>query len=126
MLDFQQKRKIRNLAYNKVVLILLLLVVLVMAHSTWRVYNKKRVSEEMKDVSVKNVDELRLRNRELEDKISRLDTRSGIEEEIRLKFNVVKSDENMVVVVEDEKRGESATSSELSLWQKIKNFFTNN
>jgi cell division protein FtsB len=97
-----------------------------MAHSTWRVYNKKRVSEEMKDVSVKNVDELRLRNRELEDKISRLDTRSGIEEEIRLKFNVVKSDENMVVVVEDEKRGESATSSELSLWQKIKNFFTNN
>lgn len=125
MLDFQQKRKIRSMAYSKVVIGVLFLFVLFMAHSTWTVYNKKMVSQEMKEISIKNVEELRLRNEELENKIKRLDTKSGIEEEIRLKFNVVKGDENMVVVVEDEERGNLATSSKSSFWQKIKSFFVN-
>lgn len=125
MLDFQQKRKIRSFAYNRVVIGILLLVVLIMAHSTWTVYRKKEASEEMKNVSLQNVEELRQRNKDLENKINRLDSTPGIEEEIRLKFNVVKGDENMVVIVDDKENSSSTVSSKSGFWQKIKSFFVN-
>lgn len=113
------------MAYSRVVIGILLLVVLFMAHSTWTVYKKKMASEEMKNISLQNVEDLRRRNKDLESKINRLDTTPGIEEEIRLKFNVVKGDEDMVVIVDDEVNGDSATSSSSGFWQKIKKLFAN-
>jgi len=124
MLDFQQKRKIRNVAYNRITLIILFLLVLVFARSTWIVYQKQRASKDMKNVSLMNVEELRLRNNELQSKIERLDTVPGVEEEIRLKFNVVKARENMVVIVENDDNKASTTSPKVGFWSKIKKFFT--
>ncbi len=123
MLDFQQKRKARSIAYNKITIVILIMLVLVGARSTWLVYQKKVSSEEMKNESLKNVENLRLRDEELKQKIDRLKTKEGIEEEIRLKYNVVKEEENMVVVVEDEKTEVATTSSKVSFWQKFMNLF---
>ena len=123
MLDIQQKRKIRSVAYSWVTLVVLLLLVLVVARSTWIVYQKKQASESMKNVSLQNVEELRLQSEELGSKIEKLKTNTGIEEEIRLKFNVVKDKENMVVIVEDE-ANTTSTTPKMGLWQKIINFFT--
>lgn len=125
MLDFQQKRKIRNMAYNRTTLIVLFILVLILGHSTWGVYSKKRSSERMKNVSFKNVEELRKKNKELTYKIERLDTVSGIEEEIRLKYNVAKDGESVVVIVDNEKKEVATTTTEANLWQKIKNIFVN-
>ena len=69
MLDFQQKRKVRSIAYNKVTLFLLFLLIILVARSTWTVYQKKILSEEMKNISLKNVMGLRLRNEELKSNI---------------------------------------------------------
>ncbi|HBD25094.1 MAG: hypothetical protein A2566_02335 [Candidatus Zambryskibacteria bacterium RIFOXYD1_FULL_40_13] len=124
MLDFQQKRKISKIAYSRVTLVILLVLILVMIRSTWIVYQKKRTSEEMKNISEQNVEVLRSRNDELKALINRLETQPGIEEEIRLKFNVVKGEENMVVVVEDERGVVGTTSPEVSFWQKIKTYFS--
>jgi cell division protein FtsB len=123
MLDFQQKRKIRALSYNKVTLIILFLLVLIFAHSTFVVYQKKEISEDMKNISLQNVEDLRSRNNELQSQIERLETNVGIEEEIRLKFNVVKEGESVVVVVEDTENKMSATSTKISIFDKIRQFF---
>jgi propanediol dehydratase small subunit len=93
-----------------------------MAHSTWTVYKKKQSSQEMKDISLQNVIELRVRSEDLKSKIETLKTDTGIEEEIRSKFNVTKDNENMVVVVDDEKNVASTTAPKANLWQKIINF----
>jgi len=77
----------------------------------------------MRNTSAQNVNELRLRTEELNDKIDRLNTTAGVEEEIRLKFNVVKEEENMVVIVEDDSSGSATTSPKLGFWQKILNIF---
>lgn len=122
MLDFQQKRKIRSVAYNRVTLVILFLLILVMAHSTWDVYKKKQTSEEMKNVSLQNVETLRSQSEDLTSKIEKLKTTTGIEEEIRSKFNVIKDKENMVVVVEDENSTTSATTPKTGFWQRIINF----
>jgi cell division protein FtsB len=123
MLDFQQKRKVRGVMYHKATLIILGLLTLVVLHSTWAVYQKKRESEEMKNISLKNVEELRDRNVDLTAKIERLDTTPGIEEEIRSKFTVAKEQENMVVVVEDTDNNASATTSKKGFWGSIERFF---
>jgi len=124
MLDFQQKRKARSLMYNKITLIILSVVVLIALHSTWSVYQKKRVSEEMKNISSGYVEELRVRSEELKSKIDRLDTEVGVEEEIRSRFSVVKERENMVVVVPNEEEPVSTTSSSKGLWAKMRHFFS--
>ena len=123
MLDSQQKRKIRSVLYHRATLVILALLVIIVLHSTWTVYKKKRISEEMKVVSLQNVETLRLRNSEILSRIERLKTEVGIEEEIRSKFTVAKNGENMVVIVEEEKGGVATTSQSKSLWQRIKSFF---
>ena len=125
MLDFQQKRKIRNVTYNRITLVILFLLVLIVIRSTWIVYDKHRISQDMKNVSLQNVEKLRQRSNELKLKMEKLGTNTGIEEEIRLKFNVVKNMENMVVIVEDENKEASTTSLEIGFWDKIMNFFRN-
>ncbi len=124
MLDFHQKRKVRAVMYHRVTLIILSVLVLLAIHSTWSVYQKKSVSEEMKNVALKHAEELRLRNRELKSNIDRLQTPTGIEQEIRSKFTVAKTGENMVVVVPDDNSGASTTNAYTSFWQKIWHFFS--
>ncbi|GEM_PF-530529 len=124
MLDFHQKRKVRSVIYNRTTLVVLGILVLIVIHSTWVVYKKKKESESLKTISLNNVEELRKRDKELEARIERLSTTPGIEEEIRSKFSVAKQNENVVIIVSEEAKKASSTSKNDSFWQKIKDFFT--
>ncbi len=123
MLDFQQKRKIRSFAYNKFTLIALFILVLIFLHSTWVIYQKEQESQRLKNISEQHLEELKYRNTDLEARMERLQTDSGIEEEIRSKFTVAKEGENMVVVVDDQN---AATTSPqpVGFWQKLKAIFS--
>ena len=123
MLDFHQKRKIRAVIYARVTLVILSIIVLIMLHSTWVVFQKKGESERMKNISEKNIESLKLRQSELKSKIDRLETPSGLEEEIRSKFTVAKSGENMVVVVDNSEGPTSTTSSMIGFWQRFWDLF---
>ncbi|MSU45286.1 MAG: hypothetical protein EXS47_01500 [Candidatus Zambryskibacteria bacterium] len=126
MLDFQQKRKVRSFMYSRITLVVISILVLVVMHSTWRVYEKKRTSEELKNISIQYTEELRTRSEELEVKINRLDTVPGKEEEIRSRFNVVKDNENMVVIVPDVEDSVATSTVSESFWSKIKAYFSRN
>ena len=124
MLDFERKRKLRNIMYHKITLWVLGVVVIFALHSTWLVYQKKRESERMKNISLAHVRELEARDADLKSKIERLSTPTGVEEEVRSKFSVAKENENMVVVVED-KKVVATTTEKVSIWQKIWDFIKN-
>jgi cell division protein FtsB len=123
MMDIQQKRKFRNVIYSKVTLAFLFLLVLLALHSTWRVYLKKRESIAMKVASAERLYELETRDAELEGKIRKLATVSGVEEEIRSKFSVAKDNENMVIIVREEPATTTVDEPELSFWSKVRNLF---
>lgn len=123
MLDFQQKRKVKSFLYNRVTAGILLVIVLLVARSTWSVYQKQMESESLRKLSEKKVLELELRNKEINDKIQALDTAPGLEREIRSKFNVVKEKENMVVILDDTNSNNYNSTTTKSFWQKVKNFF---
>ncbi len=124
MLDFQQKRKIKSLMYNRITICVLGVLALFFLHSTWSVYKKKVESEDMKALTSLRVDELRARDAELKNKIAKLDTEAGLEEEIRSKFSVAKENEAMVIVIDDENQKSSSTAAKSGFWGKVKGFFT--
>ena len=122
MLDISQKRKIRSVMYHKATLATLFILVLLFAHSTWVVYQKKEKSEELKNISRQNVATLEARDAELKQRIQTLQTEPGIEAEIRSKFTVAKDGENMVVVVDGAPATTSTTTPTDSFFQKIWTF----
>ncbi len=123
MLDFHQKRKVRSLIYNRVTLVVLFSMLMIVIHSTWVVYTKKVESQQMRDISQKNVDALKTRSIELQDKIDKLSTKQGVEEEVRSKFSVVKDNENMVIIVQDQSSTSQSTPKK-GFFSKIAGFFT--
>ncbi len=123
MLDFQQKRKVRSLMYNRITIGILSVIILLVLHSTWVVYRKKVESERMKQASLNNVESLRLRDQELQEKIDRLSTKQGIEEEVRAKFSVAKDEENIVIIVQDEIASTGEKIKKQGFWDKIKGIF---
>ena len=122
MLDIQQKRKARSIAYHPVTLVILGILVLIFAHSTWEVYQKKRDSEELRNISAGNLSDLQARDAELKANIANLETQNGVEEEIRSKFNVAKPGENMVVVVDNNSPTTSMATS-TGFWQNLRRIF---
>lgn len=123
MLDIQQKRRFRNFIYNKFTLSVLFVIVLLALHSTWKVYQKRKESFAMMSASMVRLNELEQRDRELELKIKKLSTESGLEEEIRSKFNVAKDSENIVIIVREEDSGTTTEVTKPSLWSKFKGLF---
>lgn len=77
----------------------------------------------MKVASAERLYELETRDAELEGKIRKLATVSGVEEEIRSKFSVAKDNENMVIIVREEPATTTVDEPELSFWSKVRNLF---
>jgi Na+-translocating ferredoxin:NAD+ oxidoreductase RnfG subunit len=109
--------------YNRITLVILAIVALLFMHSTWSVYKKKVNSEEARLVTEERVMELRNRDNDLQNKIARLDTDSGIEAEIRSKFSVAKEDEVVVVVVSEEEDKSTTTLEKTGFWQRVRGWF---
>lgn len=81
----------------------------------WNTEENRRVAEE-------KVEELKERKENMSYEIDRLNTKEGIEENIREKFSVVKEGEKVIIIV-DEDRGEGFSSEEED--SGFLNFFKN-
>lgn len=102
MREFQEKQKIRKRIYSKTTLLVLFIVMLFIAKGVWSIYGKERASH-------REVERLESQQKELQQRLDtvsanneKLKTREGVEAEIRAKFDVVKADEGVIVVVDQE------------------------
>ena len=123
MLDFQQKRKAKSFMYNRITIGILFVIMILTLRSTWSVYQKQMESQALKEISEKKFAELELRKKEINDKIQALNTTEGLEREIRSKFNVVKENENMAVILDDTSADNYNGTTTKSFWQKVTDFF---
>lgn len=122
-LDFQQKRKIRQFIYSKITVSLVIIVTIYILFSTYKVYQKKIKSEKDLMLTEKKLQELEVKNRQLENDIENFNTDFGIEKEIRSKFFVTKEGEKMVVVVDDINNDNLPEKPKKSFLMKIRDFF---
>ena len=63
---------------------------------------------------------LQARDKMLSAEIERLKTETGVEQEIREKFNLVKEGEEVIVVVDKDTEADSSSGvTEISFWQRV-------
>ena len=123
MREFQEKKRVKNLLYSRVTIVILFILILFFAHATWGVYKKER--ESAANV-VRAQNELkRITDREalLNSEIARLNTEDGIEEEIRTKYGVAKPGEQVLIITETEKPTTTPIIEEKSWWQNFLGWF---
>lgn len=129
MLEFQKKRKIRNVFYSKLVLVVILVFLFIFIKATWKFYDKANESRHRKENVEHEMAELVQRKTELEQEIAHLDSSVGMEEELRTRFDLVKEGEETILLVDENK---DATASEATttkdgfwhnLWQSV-NFWS--
>ncbi len=126
MLEFQEKKRLKNILYSRVTLIAVFIVLIFIARATINVYYKQKESGENLAKVKEEVTGLEKRQNTLTSEINRLNTGKGTEEEIRKKFMVGKEGEQVIVIVDDNKSNKTGTvgnNEQNSIWSKFMDFF---
>ncbi len=88
-------------------------------------YMKVRASAERREQIELQLKELNDRKQNLESEVVRLNSKIGVEDELRNRFNLMKENEEMIIILEDEKADldETLVKNEKTFFQKIKGWF---
>jgi cell division protein FtsB len=113
----QGKNERKKIWTDRLVLAGLILVLFVVARATWSLYQKDRLARNNLSSSVERMKRLSDRQVVLQDKIERLKTPRGVEEEIRNNFPVVKAGEQVINIVEDELKPTTTSTTTKPWWQ---------
>jgi len=122
MIDFQQKRQFNKIIYSKLSFVVLFILIIFLIRPTYYIYKKSRLSFDNYTVVKKDYENLKTRKDMLESEIDRLKTDSGMEEEIRGKFNVSKPGETVVVIINNS-TSTDANDQNKSFWSSLLNLF---
>src|SRR3989338_575841 len=98
MRNFQQKRGWRNILESWPILIFLGILVLFFAWGVIGFMGKMATTRENRKIAENKVAELREEKEKLSSDINKLNTDSGIEENIREKFGLAKEGEELIVI----------------------------
>lgn len=125
MIPFQERKKLRKILYAKATLGVLFVLSVIVARGAWHVYQKAAIARAERTEAERSFEELAGRAKELEESITRLKSERGIEEEIRQKFTVARSGEEVVIVVDEtsKKSKNGASGESISSWMKFLEFW---
>lgn len=106
--------------YSPLSLIILFLILIFVGKGFFGVYQKYSFSKDALAKSESELAVLKEKKDNIDQKIKNLETETGIEQEIRAKFDVAKEGERLVVIVDDKKE-ETIVEEEKGIFG---NFFT--
>ncbi|MFA6254041.1 MAG: septum formation initiator family protein [Candidatus Paceibacterota bacterium] len=102
---------------DRLILLGLVVVLLVVTKATWSLYRKNQMAIENLRSSTERMAKLTEREATLHDKLERLKTARGVEEEIRNNFPVVKEGEQVINIVEEGSVPTTTATTSKSWWQ---------
>ncbi len=124
MAEFYEKRKLKRLMYSPPALALFALVVLFFVSTAWSAYNKERDTALKRQEAAVELASLEAREVALKENLDRLHSESGIESEIRDRFDVGKAGEHEIVIVDPPPQASSTTTeAPKHWWQKVFSWF---
>lgn len=125
MIPFQERKKLRKILYAKATLGVLFVLSVIVARGAWQVYQKAAIARAERVEAESSLGELVSRTKGLEESIDRLKSERGVEEEIRQKFTVARSGEEVVIVVDEtSKKGKNgASDGTIASWMKFLEFW---
>jgi len=103
MSEFNRKNN-NNFWHSPLILIVLFAILVLFTFSIVGLSEKERETAQKKDIELTKIENLRLREKNLNQDIKKLKTEDGIEETIRDKYQVVKPNEKMVTIIDEENK----------------------
>jgi cell division protein FtsB len=106
MLQFYQKRSLRGWLHSPLSLGLLGLIILFMISVVFQRYSIEQEMVAKRVEAEKRLQDLEARRAELETKVEYLSNERGIEAEMRRNFDVARPGEQVVIILDEEKKSE--------------------
>jgi cell division protein FtsB len=106
MLQFYQKRSLRGWLHTPVALGILGIIILFMMSVVYQRYSIEQEMVERREEAEAHLKELESRRADLEKKVEYLSNERGIEAEMRRNFDVARPGEQVVIILDDEKKPE--------------------
>ncbi len=116
---FQGNKAERQTIYDRLILLVLFILLLIMARAVWRLWQKNDMAQKNLLVSAEHLRQLEERKEALDLKMTKLKTSRGVEEEIRVNFSVVKPGEKVINLVEPDKPTTTASTTPVRHWWQI-------
>jgi cell division protein FtsB len=123
MIDFQQKKQFKKIIYSKIFFVIFIILIFFLGRATYNIYNKSKLSYDNYIIVKRDYENLKDRKGMLVSEINRLKTDSGIEEEIRDKFNVAKPGETVVTVISSSSVSADINDSNKGFWSGLWGIF---
>ncbi len=122
--QLEQKRRIKKMVYSKISIVLLLAICFFLAKGLVGVHDKARESMDRRNLSAGRLNQLNSREEQLKKEIQRLESRVGLEEELRNRYSLSKEGEKMIVIVDkSDKKTSKTVEEEEEIHEKIATWF---
>jgi cell division protein FtsB len=112
--------------HSPVALILLFLILIFFGYKIIDLIQKERETSHKKELILDQIDTLKSRESSLNNDIAKLETEEGREEIIREKYQVAKEGEKMVIIVDEDNRGDlinEGVKGSHGFWNWVKSIF---
>lgn len=119
MLELQKRNRWRRVAYSLPGVFVLLVLTFFSIRGAYDIFLKERISKKEAELLITKVEDLKARETFLTEKVEDLTTPSGVEEEIKSKFNVARAGEHVALIVEGEEPEATSTPQKSSWWQRF-------
>ncbi|MCE9549293.1 septum formation initiator family protein [Candidatus Nomurabacteria bacterium] len=124
MRNFQKKNNISRFLHSTPFLLVLGVVAIFFAYNMIGLVGKMRETVRNKQIAEEKVSELQKSKESLSLDIAKLNTKQGLEEDIRERFGLVKEGESVIVIVEDKNETEvDAKANSGGFFSFLKNLF---
>jgi cell division protein FtsB len=125
VINFQNKRRIRQTLGSPAFTIVLLLILVFLFESGFSIFEKKQDTSTRHDLVASEMRNMESERAFLETEIQYMATERGKEEEVRKKFGVAEEGELMAVIVESDEGEEEgvSVSEKRSLWSRFIGIF---
>lgn len=121
MKELQRKQRTRRIIYSLPSIIILSIIAFFLIKGALEVMNKERGSSERLKVLEEKAAALLLREQELREGVTHLQTEEGIKDEIRERFSVTEEGEYVAIIVDDR---EVSSSTEDWSWPWYKRLWS--
>jgi cell division protein FtsB len=106
-----------------VAIIVLFVIITILGNATWNIYVKNSIANENKLAAVRQLEDLKERKKVIKEKLDKLKTPEGREEEIRKNLPMAKEGEYVITIVDDEDKKvssdtEASTTIKKGLWER--------
>lgn len=128
MKEFKQKRDFNKKFFSPASFAVVSIIAIILIISTFKIYVKSRNAQLKNERATQELADVEKRRAELEAEMAKLGTDSGLEEEIRDKFNVKKPGEEILAIVDKSPENDKINSDEgrgffSKIWEFVKSVF---